>query len=322
MARRAGVSPALVSYVLNDGPRPVSAAARERVLAAVHELGYRPDGLARSLRVGRTSTLGLVVPDAVNPFFGELAHAVEDAAFGIGYAVMVCNSADSSARERTYVTSLAERRIDGLILASTSEETDLSDLTDLAIPVIALDRAPDAAPISTIRVENATGAYLGTRHLVEHAHDRIAFVGGPDTGVSTLRREGYLHALQEAGRPPWRELRTSAFTLAAGADIANELLAGDAPTAVMVASEVQAIGLVTGLGRLGARVPGDIAVVAMDGTAAGAHASPRLTTVAQPIRRMAEMAVTHLVRSPARVVHEALHGDLVVRESCGCPARS
>ena len=142
VARRARVSPGVVSYVLNDGPRPVAKETRKRVLDAVKELGYRPDGLARSLRIGRTRTLGLVLPDASNPFFAELARAIENAAYARGHAVMVCNSADDSTREHTYIQSLADRRIDGLILISATSSQDLSDVTGISIPVVALDRSP------------------------------------------------------------------------------------------------------------------------------------------------------------------------------------
>ena len=165
VARRARVSPGVVSYVLNDGPRPVAKETRKRVLDAVKELGYRPDGLARSLRIGRTRTLGLVLPDASNPFFAELARAIENAAYARGHAVMVCNSADDSTREHTYIQSLADRRIDGLILISATSSQDLSDVTGISIPVVALDRSPDESPISTIRSDNEHGAYLGATHL-------------------------------------------------------------------------------------------------------------------------------------------------------------
>jgi len=195
VARRARVSPGVVSYVLNDGPRPVAKETRKRVLDAVKELGYRPDGLARSLRIGRTRTLGLVLPDASNPFFAELARAIENAAYARGHAVMVCNSADDSTREHTYIQSLADRRIDGLILISATSSQDLSDVTGISIPVVALDRSPDESPISTIRSDNEHGAYLGATHLIGHGHRRIAFVGGTDLGVTDARRRGWRRAL-------------------------------------------------------------------------------------------------------------------------------
>lgn len=318
VARAAGVSAAVVSYVLNNGPRPVSDALRRRVLQAVESLGYRPDGLARSLRMGRTNTIGLVVPDASNPFFAELARSIEDAAYARGYAVMVCNSADEVERERRYIASLAERRIDGLILVSATAEQDLSDLTDLSIPVVALDRSPDEAPISTIRADNERGAYVGTRHLIEHRHRVIAFVGGPDAGVSDARRDGWRRALDEAGLDTSLAER-AAFSFAGGFAAALAIAAQrPAPTAVLVSSDIQALGLLRGLDRERLAVPTDVALVAIDGTTAGAFAVPPLSSIAQPIAAMGTEAVTHLIDNPDQVIHRALENALIVRRSCGC----
>jgi LacI family transcriptional regulator len=313
----AGVSPAVVSYVLNSGPRPVSDKAKARVLAAVNELGYRPDGLARSLKVGRTKTLGLVLPDASNPFFAELARAIEDAAYARGYAVMVCNSADDLERERAYIASLAERRIDGLILISATSGQDLTDFTQLAIPIVALDRSPDESPVSTIRADNEDGAYQGTRHLLEHGHREVAFVGGPDTGVSDARRQGWLRALRDRGFEPGAECRAT-FSFEGGHGAAEILLASARPMAVLVSSDIQAIGLISGLRRAGLRVPDDIALVSIDGTTAGEYAVPSLTSIAQPVGRMGTAAVTHLIDNAREIIHLALDNRLVVRESCGC----
>ena len=317
VARAAGVSAAVVSYVLNDGPRPVSAAARSRVLAAVAALGYRPDGLARSLRVGRTKTLGLVLPDASNPFFAELALAIEDAAYARGFAVMVCNSADDVDRERTYIASLAERRIDGLILVSTTSGQDLSAATSLSIPVVALDRSPDDAPVSTIRADTLEGAYLGTRHLLDHGHSSVALVVGPDAGISDDRRLGWRRALTEAGRPPGVEV-AAPFTYDGGREALERLDAAGHPTAVLVSSDVQALGLLGSLAADGRRAPGDLAVVSIDGTTAGRYAIPSLTTIAQPIGIMGSTAVAHLIDNPREVIHLTLSNDLRIRRSCGC----
>jgi LacI family transcriptional regulator len=315
VARAAGVSPAVVSYVLNDGPRPVSDAARARVLAAVGDLGYRPDGLARSLRVGRTKTLGLVVPDASNPFFAELALAIEDAAYARGFAVMVCNSADDVERERTYIASLAERRIDGLVLVSTIEGQDLSAVTSLSIPVVGLDRSPDDSPVSTIRADTFDGARHGTAHLLGHGHPTVALVAGPDTGISDARRLGWRRALADAGLRVGVEV-AAPFSYTGGRDAAAALPRAGA---VLVSSDIQALGLISGLAARGIRVPDDVAVVSIDGTTAGVYAMPALTTVAQPIREMGEAAVSHLVDNPAETIHLALSNDLVIRRSCGCP---
>lgn len=318
VARHAGVSPAVVSYVLNDGPRPVSAAARARVLEAVRHLDYRRDGLARSLRVGRTQTLGLVVPDSSNPFFAELARAVEDAAYDKGFAVLVCNSADDLERERRYITSLAERRIDGLVLVSASEQQDLSALTGLRIPVVALDRSPDASPVSTIRSDNRSGASTGTRHLLWHGHSIVGFVGGPGHGVSDARQEGWSHALLMRGLTPGPRTRVP-FSYAGGADAARWWQSLHVPpTAVLVSSDVQAMGLMHALSNHGASLPGDLAVIAVDGTRAGQHASPSLTVVAQPIQRLGQMAVEHLIGGASPLMHAALDNELIIHRSCGC----
>ena len=318
VAREAGVSPAVVSYVLNSGPRPVSDSARERVLAAVRTLDYQPDGLARSLRLGSTKTLGLVIPDASNPFFAELARGIEDAAFARGYAVMVCNSADDLERERTYIASLAERRIDGLIIVSATAEQDLTDVTRLAIPIVALDRSPDESPVSTIRSDNEDGAYQGTRHLIsQHGHRQIAFIGGPDGGVSDARRMGWERALNEAGLESSAEV-TTAFSFAGGQSAASIVTSTPRPTAALVSSDIQAIGLIRGLHRAGLSVPSDVAIVSFDGTVAGEYAVPSLTSIAQPIARMGFAAVAQLIDSPVESIHLALDNQLIIRASCGC----
>lgn len=319
VARTAKVSPGVVSYVLNGGPRPVSAAARKRVLDAVEALGYRPDGLARSLKVGRTKTLGLVVPDASNPFFAELALAIEDAAYARGYAVMMCNSADDVDREYTYITSLAERRIDGLVLVSAITGQDLTAVTSLQIPVVALDRSPDDSPVSTIRAANHDGASLGTHHLISHGHLTVAFVAGPDASVSDARRLGWKQALKESGATPGLEI-ASPFTYAGGRDAAEQLIAHGRVPAVLASSDVQALGLISGLISAGLSVPDDVAVVSIDGTTAGVYSTPALTTIAQPIREMGEAAVFHLIDNPGETIHRVISNDLVIRGSCGCGA--
>lgn len=317
VARAAKVSPGVVSYVLNDGPRPVSAAARKRVLDAVEALGYRPDGLARSLKVGRTKTLGLVVPDASNPFFAELALAIEDAAYARGYAVMMCNSADEVERELTYITSLAERRIDGLVLVSAIAGQDLTAVTSLQIPVVALDRSPDDSPVSTIRSANHDGASLGTDHLIGHGHCTVAFVAGPDASVSDARRLGWKRALTAAHATAGIEI-AAPFTYAGGRYAAERLIAKGRVPAVLASSDVQALGLISGLTAVGLRVPDDVAVVSIDGTMAGLYSIPALTTIAQPIREMGESAVFHLIDNPGETIHRVLPNDLVIRSSCGC----
>lgn len=318
VAREAGVSPGVVSYVLNNGPRPVSAESRRRVLEAVQRLGYLRDGSARSLRMGRTQTIGLVIPDVSNPFFAELARAIEDAAYRRDHALLVCNSANAVEREQSYVQSLAERRVDGLILVSASEDQDLSGLTRLAIPVVALDRPPQSGTVSTIHARNHHAAYAGTEHLIGHGHSRIALIAGHGHGVSGERLAGWRQALAHHALPEGVIVRSS-FTLAGGYEAGTALVSSrDRPKAVVVASDVQAIGALGAIREHGLKVPEDLAVVSIDGTQAAGYAAPPLTTVAQQITPMSEAAVDHLLTRPDDLVSLTFDNELVTRASCGC----
>lgn len=319
VARLAGVSPAVVSYVLNDGPKPVSAGKRERVEEAVAALGYRPDARARSLRLGRTHAIGLIVPDAANPFFAELAQAIERAAAPHGLAVLMGTTADDPAKEAKYLEDLAERRVDGLILISSRSDQDLSPATTLAVPVVVMDRTPDDLPISTIAFDNVGGAAIATRHLLEHGHRTVHFVAGPrEVAVSGRRIDGWRAALEEAGLPTPRPTHTP-FTYEGGRTAARQLFARrHPPAAVVVSSDVQAIGVVSASAELGLRIPDDLALVSVDGTRAAAFANPGITTLSQPIEQMATQAVTTILARGGDPVHVVICGALTIRRSCGC----
>ena len=318
VAAAAGVSPAVVSYVINNGPRPVSPSTRARVMAAVERLGYRPDGRARSLRTRRSGSLGLVVPDASNPFFAELSRAIEDAAYAAGLAVLVCNSADDVDREQRYIRGLAERRVDGLILISARVDQDLADLLDLDIPIIAMDRAPDELPITTLRVRNREGARIATEHLLAHGHSSVAFVSGPALGVSRARRDGWEAAHLACGARAGAST-AQPFTFDGGARAATELLdLPEPPRAVLVSSDVQAIGFIRRAADRGIRVPADIALISFDGTDAGRHSVPSLTSLVQPVRAMAVEVIASLGAADSAVLHRVFDLPLRLAESCGC----
>ncbi|MEV0719343.1 LacI family DNA-binding transcriptional regulator, partial [Asanoa sp. NPDC050611] len=180
VARLAGTSPAVVSYVLNGGPRPVSAQTRAKVLAAVEQLGYRPNGIARSLRMSRTMTLGLVIPDNANPFFAELARAIEEESFAEGYTLLIGNAAENDERQTAYVRTFLARQVDGLFIVPAHGPAGfLGDLERSRTPWICLDRQVPGAAAPGVLVDNRGGAYAATRHLLAHGRRRVACVGGP-----------------------------------------------------------------------------------------------------------------------------------------------
>jgi LacI family transcriptional regulator len=331
VAELAGVSPAVVSYVLNGGPRPVAAATRARVLLAVEELGYRPNGIARSLRINRTNTLGLIVPDVANPFFAELSRAVEEAAFAAGYTLVVGNATDVEARQTAYLRTFLQQQVDGVVLVPAHLPVACLDiLRGSQRPWVVLDREIEGADdIAQILVDNRGGAREATRHLLEHGRRRVACIAGPrDVAPTAARVAGWRDALDDAGiRPAKALLRHVPYGRWAGYDAGRDLFGAARvapPDAVFVASDEQALGLLRALAELGVRCPEDVAVVAFDGIAAGAYSLPGLSTMEQPFAELGRQALAHLtarIAEPAaiRAGETVLPVALVARGSCGCP---
>ncbi|MFB6724035.1 LacI family DNA-binding transcriptional regulator [Kribbella sp. NPDC056345] len=317
VARAAGTSMAVVSYVVNGGPRPVAAATRQRVLAAIEQTGYRPDGVARALVGGSTMTLGLIVPDIANEFFAELARAVEHAARQVGRTVLLANSEGDAETELALLETFLQRRIDGVVIISQAPITAARLLERAGTRRVFLGAAPPDD--SSIGVDNFGGAVAATMHLVGHGYERIAMIGGPaDAEVAEARREGWQHALTSLGAADGAFVHQP-FTVDGGYAGGLELLGGrPRPQAVFAASDRQAIGLLRAAADEGLAIPDDLAIATFDGSALSAYAVPSLTTVQQPIAQMAELAVRQLTTHDAPRLHAVLEVDLVIRRSCGC----
>lgn len=328
VARRANVSPALVSYVLNNGPRPVSAEARARIEKAIRELDYRPNSIAQALRGASTRTIGLLLPSAVNRFFGELATAIEEALFETGNTLAVGISADDPARESRYIDTFVDRRVDGIMVISSHSLQTLTRLADVDTPVMVLDRVPDRLPVSSVAVDNRTGVTAAVEHLFGHGHTRVACIGGR---VGTESADERVLAWRSFVAPIVPDadalLARADFTEDGGYEAMRELFAGDVsehPTALFVSSDIQTSGALRACADLGVRVPEDLAVVSFDGALSTAYAVPSVTSYRQPVERIAYTAVEGLlaqIANPSRLpTHTVLPGELVVRCSCGCPA--
>lgn len=324
VARLAGTSTAVVSYVLNDGPRPVAPATRARVEAAVAELGYRPDRIARALAARRSETFGLVVPDITNPFVSDLARATEAAASARGYTVLLANSEIDAGRERRHVQQLLDRRVDGLVIIPVGlDRVSVADLNASGIPLAVIDRPVRGVNAATIVVDNAGGARQVTDHLIGHGHRWVACITGrPALYPAAQREKGWEAAVAAARLPRLRcPLIRTMVNRRAGYAAARELLQrARPPTAVFVASDEQAFGVLRAAADLGRRVPDDLAVASFDGIAQSAFAVPGLTTAAQPVDEMGRRAVASLLEpGPGR--RQVLPVRLIRRGSCGCPDR-
>jgi LacI family transcriptional regulator len=326
VAQAAGVSTAVVSYVLNDGPRPVATATRAAVLDAIERLGYRPNGVARALATQRTRALALVVPDVANGFFAQLSQLIELAAFERGYTVLFGNTMEDPDRERGYVRAFVDRRVDGLILVPSARTVDIARMLDNRMPTVVVDREVAGAPVSTILVDNHRGGQVATDHLLGHGHRRIACLAGPHTlATARQRRDGWAQALQAAGVGRRYVLAVeSDYTRAGAYAAARALLAGsDRPTAVFATAEEQVPGVFRAAADCGLTIPDDLAVVSFDSTDGAAYFVPGLTAVRQPIEVLAARAVDALAEQLTDPRTEAartiLPVDLEIRGSCGCP---
>jgi LacI family transcriptional regulator len=324
VAELARVSAATVSRVLN-GSTKVRDDHRQRVLAAVEQIDYRPNRLARNLRRQQAETIGVVVPDIENPHFSEAVRVVEGAAFQSGYRLLLCNTDETRTKQRAYLQVLADERVLGVIVASADRAgIGLDLLFDLGIPVVAFDRLVDDDRVDAVSTDNTDAARRATEHLIWLGHTRIAYVGGRnDVGTGAERQEGYLAAMRAARQTP--------FTLNGGfrAEIAEREVAAvlridERPTAMVIANNLMAIGTLKAIRAGGLRVPDDVALVAIDDPPWAALVDPPLTVIAQPVRQMAESAIRLLLEriehrrdELARVV---LPFDLRIRESCGMRA--
>ena len=321
VARYAGVSTAVVSYVVNEGPRPVAAATAERVRNAIRVLGYRPNVSAQALRTGTTRLLGFIFPEIDNPLWAEFALAVGGAAAKRGFDLILANSEGDATVERQHILNLAARQVDGIIITSVLARPDVAALPNTGIPTILLNTFREVPAFNSVGVDAFQGAYEGVQHLIGHGHTTVGLIIGGGGGADIeLREAAWLQATRDAGLPDGPIGRDS-FSREGGYRAGLRLFAGSSrPSAVFVSSDLQAIGLYRALYELGLSVPGDVAVVAFDGTKESEFTNPQLTVVQQPVEEMAATAIeqvldTESVHAPRRWVSPA---TLVIRQSCGC----
>ncbi|AVX90059.1 MULTISPECIES: LacI family DNA-binding transcriptional regulator [Pseudomonas] len=321
VAALAGISYTTVSHVVNK-TRPVSQEVRLKVEAAIKSLDYVPSAVARSLKAKTTATIGLLVPNSLNPYFAELARGIEDYCERNGYCVILCNSDDNPEKQRSYLRVLLEKRIDGLIVASAGGDIGLAQgLAGVKTPMVIVDRGLDGVDADLVRIDHEYGAYLATRHLLELGHRDIATIGGPSsTSVAQMRQAGFCRALQEAGitvRP--ERMLESDFTSTGGYSAAAILLEGNPPSAIFAGNDMIGIGVLRAAAERNVRVPSELSVIGFDDIQMSRYVYPALTTVGQSILQLGEMAAEVLLRriaTPSLVTDQRIvTPSIVLRES-------
>src|SRR4051812_22258350 len=325
VAERAGVSLGTVSNVLNR-PDVVSEGTRQRVLAAIAELGFVRNESARQLRAGHSRTIGLVVLDIANPFFTDVARGVEEVANAAGLAVILCNSDDLAEKEAAHLDVLAEQRVQGVLITPTAELSPALDaLRARGVPVVLLDRRATEPDRCAVAVDDLHGGRLAADHLLERGHRRIAFVGG-SSGLPQVqeRHDGVEQAVLEAcgSDDALTVFSPEKLTVAAGREAAERIIgmpAARRPTAAICANDLLALGMLQEMVRHGMHVPEDFAIVGYDDIDFAAAAAVPLSSVRKPRQELGRRAAQLLIDEARgeNHLHEQLlfEPTLVVRES-------
>lgn len=318
VAREAGVSVATVSRALNNHPS-VNAEFAKRAREAATKLGYRPNGIARSLRRQSTDVLALIISDVSNPFFTAITRGVEDVAQRNGYSVLLCNADEDSKKEAAYLLVAEQQQVAGVILSPHSAGTDVSRLRAANIPLVVIDR-PLEERVDSVMVRSMDGAKLATEHLIDEGWERPACITGPE-GAETARQrlEGYLQVVRGNG---FDEIFVHApFRVNGGAVATAELLDSEnPPDALFVANAQMALGVLAELKRRKLRIGRDIGVITVDDAPWAPFIDPPMSVVAQPaydIGVQSAQLLSERVRgaAPTESRSVVLSTTLVVRES-------
>ena len=326
VAKRADVSVSTVSHVVNNS-RAVSLAARERVLEAMQELGYKPNIMARNLRRQRSNTIGMIVPDSTNPFFAEVARGIEDAGFAHNFSVILCNTDGDIAKQLAYTNALIENQVAGIVFVAAGVSTaQVQELQKRAVPLVIVDREVDGVHVDTVLTNHYQGGCLATQHLLDLGHQRVACItGGSDLSPSADRGMGYQDVLAANGLAYNTDLLQGGdFQYAGGYLAAKQLLtAPNRPTAIFACNDLMAVGCISAARELGLSVPEDLSVVGFDDVKLASFTNPPLTTIAQPTYKIGtlaiEMLLDRLQKGDALPRLERLDTKLVIRHSTAPP---
>jgi LacI family fructose operon transcriptional repressor len=319
VAEAAGVSTATVSRVLSNGLH-VRPEVRERVMATVERLGYRPNLVARSLRSQRSSTIGLIVSDISNPFFTAISRAVEDTAYEQGISVLLCNTDENPEKEAIYLDLMQDTVVAGAIMSPTRQTIANFADSNISFPIVVIDRSISNGDVDAVLLDNVDAAYRLITHLIEQGYRRIgALCSEMSTGLE--RQVGYEKALRAHGLAPKSEyMKYVPPKIDVGYTATLKMLdLTDPPDALFTANSLIAEGALRAIRERNLTIPDDIALVTFDETTWSSLVQPSLTLIAQPTYEIGKTAAELLLQriaDPSRPTRQViLKGQLLVRGS-------
>lgn len=326
IAKKANVSIATVSRVMNKKHEGIRPDTRERILKIIEETNYQPNTIAQSMVTNKTSTIGLIIPDIRNPFFPELVRGVEDYSKKYHYNVFLCNTDGDIQKEKEYLDLLTKKKVDGIIYANTYATLDNEIeklLSKSNIPVVLIDRWEEKSSYSGVFVDNENAGYMATNHLLSLSHKKIGCITGPAyIKNSQDRLNGYKKALKEVGiEVEDKFIQTGNYQIEGGYKAAVTLLNQGEVTAIFALNDLMAFGVYQLANETGVSIPEDLSIVGFDNIKYNNILHPKLTTVKQPIYNMGETSTNMLIEkieNSDKQTQEMIYlkTELIERDSC------
>ncbi len=317
VASEAGVSTATVSRVLSNKPY-ITSGVRNRVLAAVQKLGYRPNQVARSLRSQKSTIIGLIVSDVCNPFFTDVSRTVEDCAYAQGYSVFLCNSDGDEKKELIYLHEMFDKNVAGVIISPTKKTCENFNKLNFNIPMVIYDRTARGCVVDTITIDNIDASYHLTKHLISNGYKRLAGVFCNEiTGLE--RREGFEKAIKEADLEQPQIVMTPSKISTGYAATLKLLSLTPRPDAILATDNLVLEGSMQAIIERGLKIPNDVGLVGFDDVSWMTLVQPPITVIRQPTDEIGRMAVDLIIRrieEPTRPAMQIiLKSQLIIRGS-------
>ncbi len=301
IAQKTGLSNSTVSRVLNGKAKAyrISESTQKRVLQAVDEFNYIPNRLARGLKLNKTETIGLIIPDISNPFFADIARSIELEARKKGYTIILCDSTDNIHTEKELLNLMQARQVDGIVIAPVgTSDAHLLEIYQKGMPVMVIDRSFPESPLPFITSDNYKGAFEAVSYLIRNGHKEIACIQGiADSHPNKLRIKGYRQALKQAGIPYREEFVTgSQFSKENGYRESRKLFAlTQPPSAIFALSNLISLGVLEAARETAKKIPDDISLISFDEQPYSAYLGTPMSTIDQQKHEIGKLAVQHLL---------------------------